>query len=299
MRVFDNLTNLRIVAQIPSMSDFPAYDYVLFIDEAGDDGLTRVRPIDPNGASEWLVISGLLVRAEDEGRCRDWLDEIRRDIDATQSTTLHFKKLSPSKRLRAAIMLSELDVRLFVVCSNKKNMRGYRNSRAEAAGGKQWFYNWVVRVLMERATEYCLNNSVRRLKRTGRMKVLFSARGGHSYGQTKAYWELLRAQGKPYLSNYKIRFEVLSYGLVDYVPHYMHSGLQLADIVASAFYQAVETSSRRWSTDSAKALSPRMAKVSSRVVDIGLVLQPHRIDEIGLTSEQKEIFQHFGYVFAK
>ena len=56
-----------------SMEELP-YDYVLFIDEAGDDGLTRVKPIDPDGASEWLVISGVLVRAEDEGQTRErWL----------------------------------------------------------------------------------------------------------------------------------------------------------------------------------------------------------------------------------
>jgi hypothetical protein len=29
------------------------YEYVLYIDEAGDDGLKRVRPIDGAGATEW------------------------------------------------------------------------------------------------------------------------------------------------------------------------------------------------------------------------------------------------------
>lgn len=40
------------------------YNYILYIDEAGDDGLTRVRPIDENGASEWLIIGGVLVRSD-------------------------------------------------------------------------------------------------------------------------------------------------------------------------------------------------------------------------------------------
>lgn len=273
------------------------YDYVLFIDEAGDDGLTRVKPIDADGASEWLVISGVLVRAEDEGRTRVWLDQIRQDINSLQSPLLHFKKLSPTKRVRAACMLGELPVRIFTVCSNKKNMRGYHNVRAAVAGGKQWFYNWVVRILMERVTNYCLASSKKKLGRPGKVKVLFSSRGGHSYGHTKAYWEYLKAQGTPYLNKYQIKFDVLSYRLTDYVPHYMHAGLQLADIAASAFYQAVETDSSRWSTDSAKALEPRMARAGKTVVDCGLVLQPHRIDSIGLSSEQKEIFQHYGFCF--
>lgn len=272
------------------------YDYVLFIDEAGDDGLKRVMPIDNNGSSEWLVISGLMVRAEDEVSCRKWLDSIRLDINAIQSGTLHFRKLSASKRLRAAEMLADLPVKIFTVCSNKRNMRNYHNSRAAQSGGKQWFYNWIVRILMERATAYCLDNSVRRLGRIGKLKVLFSARGGHSYGQTKAYWELLRAQGKPLLNRNRIRFEVLSYRLVDYVPHYLHAGLQLADLSASAFYQAIDTNSRKWSTESAKVLAPIVAKSQGKFADVGIVLQPHWIDK-DLTRDQKLIFQHYGYEF--
>ncbi|GAB1381375.1 DUF3800 domain-containing protein [Pararhodobacter aggregans] len=216
------------------------YGYVLFIDEAGDDALTKVRPIDPDGASEWLVIAGVLVRAENEADCRGWLDEIRTDIHALQSRTMHFRKLSPGRQSRAAEMLSTYPLRAFAVCSNKKNMRGHINERAAAVGGKQWFYNWVVRILMERATNYVLINSKKKLGGPGKLKVLFSSRGGHSYGQTKAYWEWLRAKGRPYLDRYEMKFEVLSFNLVDYVPHYMHAGLQLADIAASAFYQAVE-----------------------------------------------------------
>lgn len=276
------------------------YDYVLFVDEAGDDGLTKVKPIDPDGASEWLVITGLLVRAEDEARCRDWLQVLRTDINAVQSSTLHFRKLSPSKQVRAATLLAGLPVRIFTVCSNKKNMRGYSNERAAQAGGKQWFYNWVVRIMMERATNYCAENAEQKLGKPGKMKVLFSARGGHSYGQTKAYWELLRAKsrvGQTYLARYEMRHDILSFGLVDYVPHYMHAGLQLADIAASAFYQAINDTSPRWSTDCARALLPRVASREKKHSDVGLVLMPHKINQIGLSAGQKEIFNFYGYRF--
>lgn len=276
------------------------YEYVLYVDEAGDDGLSKVKPIDLNGASEWLVITGLMIRAQDESNCRKWLAEVRQDIAATQSSTLHFRRLSPSKQRRAAEMLAELPVRVFSVCSNKKNMRGYRNERASLAGGKQWFYNWVVRIMMERSTNYCADNSFKKLGKLTKMKVVFSARGGHSYGQTKAYWELLRFQkmtGRTYLNWRTMNHDVLSFDLVDYVPHYMHAGLQLADIAASAFYQAVETSSTRWSLEPAKALEPRMARREGKVADVGLVLQPHDIDKIGLSGDQRSIFEYYGYKF--
>ncbi|GAB1477781.1 hypothetical protein MASR2M74_03230 [Paracoccaceae bacterium] len=284
-----------------SMSN-PPYDYVLFIDEAGDDGLTKVKPIDQNGSSEWLVITGMLVRADDEQRCRDWLDAIRADIDATQASTLHFRKLSPTKQLRAAALLAALPVRIFTVCSNKKNMRGYKNERAETAGGKQWFYNWVVRIMMERSTNYCAESSAKKFGKVSKMKVLFSARGGHAYGQTKAYWELLRYQemaGRVHLNWRRMRHDVLSFDLVEYVPHYMHAGLQLADIAASAFYQAVEHSSPRWSPEPAKALQAAMASKDRMIAEVGLVLQPYRINTIGLSDRQKTIFEHYGYLFRR
>jgi hypothetical protein len=38
------------------------YGFYLFIDEAGDEGLERIRPIAPDGSSEYFVMCGVLVR---------------------------------------------------------------------------------------------------------------------------------------------------------------------------------------------------------------------------------------------
>lgn len=67
--------------------------------------------------------------------------------------------------------------------------------------------------------------------------------------------------------------------------------------VASAFYQAVEINSPRWSTGRAIALGQAMARSKGLVADTGLVLQPHRIDDIALVEGQKDFFSHFGYQF--
>jgi hypothetical protein len=40
----------------------PPIGYIAYIDESGDDGIARVAPLDPNGASEWFVLSALVVR---------------------------------------------------------------------------------------------------------------------------------------------------------------------------------------------------------------------------------------------
>lgn len=282
-----------------AVSEPDSYDYVLFIDESGDDGLKRVAPIDVNGSSEWLCIGGLLIRGEAEGELVEWVKDFRQDIQSTQGPVLHFRDLSPKKRLRVCQLLAAKRVRAFVVCSNKKNMRGYNNERAAARGGKQWFYNYCVRLLMERATELCHADSLERTGSPKFVKVVFSSRGGHSYGQTKAYWEVLKMQAAgntTYLNRRQIRHEVLRFGLVEYLPHYQHAGLQLADIVASAFYQAVDARSARWDVEPAHALAPIIYKPSGSAVDEGVVLQPS-VRKAALTLDQRVIFERFGFRF--
>lgn len=275
------------------------YEYILYIDEAGDDGLTRVKPIDADGASEWLCISGFLISRNYEGQVVEWVRDIREDIAARQGPALHFRTLSPTKKARACAIMSGLPVRAFAVCSHKPNMKGHRNERAAARHGKQWFYNYCVRLLMERVTDICLRSSQKRFDGEVRpIRVVFSQRGGHSYGQTKAYWEILKAQasgGSTFLDKRVIRHQTLRFGLVEYVPHTQVAGLQLADVIASAFYQAVDANSSRWTTSYAIALAPIMARERGVVADFGLVMQPTRSDEITLTEDQRRIFRHYGY----
>jgi hypothetical protein len=37
--------------------------YIAFIDEAGDPGLSNVRPIDAVGGTEWLCLGAIFMRA--------------------------------------------------------------------------------------------------------------------------------------------------------------------------------------------------------------------------------------------
>lgn len=282
-----------------SISD-ESYEYILYIDEAGDDGLKRVRPVDKAGGSEWLVISGVLIRKNNEDAVVNWVREIRADINARQGPAFHFRNLSPTKKKRACELLIQKPLICFAVCSNKKNMRGWKNERAAQMGGKQWFYNFCVRFLMERVTDFCLRDSIRKYGAARTLKVVFSQRGGHSYGQTKAYWQHLKMQsvsGATYLNRWVIRHEVLRFRLVDYVPHTSNAGLQLADAVASAFYQACDTLDVSNDPDPAKLLHPRMAKSGGSASDYGVVLQPIPPTKAKLTNIQKRIFEFYGYDF--
>ena len=48
--------------------DPPEPYYIVYIDEAGDPGLAKVRPLDPNGASEWLTLGAVVIRARVEDK---------------------------------------------------------------------------------------------------------------------------------------------------------------------------------------------------------------------------------------
>lgn len=59
------------------MGRFLDYNYTLFVDEAGDDKVDRLKPDFESGNSEWLCLGGYLVRAE-----------IEADLDRRRDTIL-------------------------------------------------------------------------------------------------------------------------------------------------------------------------------------------------------------------
>lgn len=287
------------------MTETPEYHYVAFIDEAGDPHLTKVRPIDESGGTEWIILSAVVIRAKWEPNVSDWIKKIRDDLGLDKKGAIHFRNLSPARRLAAAQILAEQPIRAFAICSNKKNMRGYRNLKAEKVRSQEWFYNWCVRLLLERVTAFCNDRrtidfpDVEKCK----IKIEFSRRGGHRYSQTNAYTLYLRHQekaGSLYLTKRQIVTDLLSTQLMEHHPHWSRPGLQLADIVASAFYAAANTiGPGKWDVEPAKALTRMMAIEKGSVRDFGVSLQPVPPWKGNLTGQQRQIFEHFGYDFAR
>ena len=123
---------------------------------------------------------------------------------------------------------------------------------------------------------------------------------GTSYGQTKAYWQKLKAQaagGTTFLKKREIKHQVLRYNLVDFVPHTQVAGLQLADIIASAFYQAVNSNEPQWEIRHALRLQKVMAKERNVIADYGLVIHPTNPKQFTPDKKQKQIFHFYGYKF--
>ncbi|MCO6426178.1 DUF3800 domain-containing protein [Sinorhizobium meliloti] len=280
----------------------PEHEFVAYIDESGDPSLKRVRPVDPTGGTEWFTISAVLVRREHDGDLPKWVASINEAVGSTNSQIIHFTHLTPEQRLKAAELVASYPLRLFVVASNKKNMRQYRNERAEKTYTKQWFYNWMARILIERVTDYCFRYTERRGPQRRHVKFVFSQTGGHSYSQTAAYHELLRYQSrgrKTVLNKWVPKWEVMHWKLLENYPHYKRAGLQLADVVASAFYHAVDNlDTGPCYTAYAKALHDRIAfTTEGDRRDYGVVLQPTPDWAADITEDQREIFRFYGYEF--
>lgn len=278
------------------------YGYIAYIDEAGDPGLTKIRPLDEDGSSEWLALSAVIMRAKWEPDVVDWVRSIRTDIGVKQRSDLHYRTLSPTRKIAVATRIATLPVRGFVIMSNKKNMRGYRNLNAEKIPSQQWFYNWCVRLLLERVTNFCASRTNQDYGGIRPVKIEFSRRGGHRYSQTIAYHQYLGFQQEGdnlYLQKRQPVSNMLHPDLMLDFPHQARAGLQLADVLASAFYQAGDALGGNWAVGAAKALAPIMAKENGSARNYGVALFPTPPWKAELTTEQKIIFQHYGYTFER
>jgi hypothetical protein len=122
-------------------------------------------------------------------------------------------------------------------------MSGHTNPRAARIPSQQPFFNWCIRLLLERVTDWCERRALKYYNEPRHVKLIFSKRGGLAYSQTKAYLEYLKPEavaGSTYLRNREIRPSVVDWRLVEAIPHRSSAGVQIADSVASAFYQAAD-----------------------------------------------------------
>jgi hypothetical protein len=169
------------------MNSPKAHYYTAFIDEAGDPGLNAVRPIDEAGASEWLCLSAVLVRSARDREVTDWVRSLLQKAGVRNRADIHYRMLVDYRKRIVCGELARLPLRAFVLTSNKKNMRHYRNLRAEKVRSPQWFYNFCLRLLLERVTDFCYQHSTKEVGEPRLVKINYSERGGHSYAQTNAY----------------------------------------------------------------------------------------------------------------
>ncbi len=277
------------------------YDYILFIDEAGDTGLKTIGNSNINGSSEWFIMSGVLVKAEREkSELLEWRKILINSISPTQRKTIHFQKLNHIERKKISEAAGKLNCRLFIVASNKHNMVGYKNERAEMRCGKNNFYNFCIRLILERATDFCNEHSRENNILKPKIKLIFSRMKGMSYSQFKAYMILLSQQFKSknmYLRKRQPLMSMLDWRLVEDIPANESPGLDVADIAASSFYNALNLDSPKHSLEYARNFDKVLFKKNSSHVQEGITLLPWNYKSLNLKPIQKSFFESYGFKF--
>jgi hypothetical protein len=273
--------------------------FVAYIDESGDTGIQTVRPIDAVGATEWLILSCFLVRAVNDAKSVTWIRDIQSKFKNVQSQHLHFADLLPFKKLIACKALAANPCRMFVVMSNKKNIRQYRNPNLDPRN-KAWIYRWLARLLLERVTSLCERVVPVDERGKQKLRIIFSRRGDLKYDAFRDYLRKLAAQsryGELTLGSGDIKWSLIDFDEIFALDHVNRAGLQLADIGAGAFFQAVERT-RPVPVDCdpsyATALNPIMARDQyGRVLGFGIKTMPDLLS-MTLTDDQKKVFEAFG-----
>lgn len=283
-----------------------SYQYVLFVDEAGDDKVNDLKPHVPNGNSEWLCMGGYVVRSGIEAELPDRRDKLLREIGGKEGGVLHYRKYKPHNRIKICKKLATFPARAFVVCSFKKTLIGYENPRAATAGTdpRQVLYNFVARLLLERVTAFVHEDAKEIGHSSPVLKIVMASRKGHHFGHFKDYVKKLLQQaqeGSTYLDTKLIKHEVLRVDQIERAPASALAGLQLADTVVSSTFQSIERASPYYADHPALELKRIVAKKQhhprypAKSSNVGMTLFPASKVLDLLTDEQWDFFSEFGY----
>jgi hypothetical protein len=214
-----------------------SFTHIAYVDEAGDEGLGKLKADQPGGQSRWLLLGAAIMRGADDAGLPKSRDKILARFPKMQRRDLHFRDLKHEQKVVVSQEIAKLPIKACVTLSHKITLLG---SRWEAKFKEQGhYYNFMTRWLLERVTAHCAVEA-RREGIQGRLKVVFSRRRGTDYESMAEYMRFMR-DGKEKITPVRsIDWSVFDPADIAVENHSVRAGLQIADAVTSAFFQAVE-----------------------------------------------------------
>ena len=247
--------------------------FVAYIDEAGDEGLGKLKQGAATGQSKWLVIGGILVRQEHDRHLPLWRDEVMALYPAKNRRDLHFRDLNHHQKVAAVEHLSNKTFGVCCVCSNKITLcdEGVLFKRFTQKG---YLYNYLTRYLLERLTT-AVRDVADRTGQRASLSVVFSRRGGTDYQSMRDYLILMRDGRERVKPVRSIDWSVFSPDDIKVENHSRWAGLQLADVVTSATAAGLEPNGYgHYEPRYANTFAKRFLTKSKKVLNTGLVLVP-------------------------
>jgi hypothetical protein len=272
--------------------------YIAYIDEAGDTGLKNIRTRCRPGASEWLIMAAIVVRAERETELNGWARQVVATLDQHQVKQLHFREVPEHKKGSVCRQLAAMDVRIFVFISHKRNMQNYRNIHAERAGVNRtaWFYVWCSKLLMESVTDFCGRRSMKDYGSPRVVRCEFGQMGGVRLADLRAYYKYIKDQallGLSFRKEFPLCWDVVDHENIFVYPNATRPGLQLADVAASAFCTGLEYPDRGPPNPAyAKMLLPRICPVRRHRYMYGVKVLPRWIPPT-LPADQRDLLAFY------
>lgn len=208
--------------------------YIVYIDEAGDDGFSMLGKEGPTGQSQCLVLGAIIVNTDHDRKVTAWRDDILAQFPYRQTRNLHFRELKHEQKVVACQKVAALPIGACVVMSNKTTIPG--SSYEKTFSAKGYLYNYLIRWLLERVTEACHRASTPPCS----VKVVFSRRKGMNYDAMRDYMRLMRDGREMMQARRSIDWSVLKIDEIEVEDHSNRAGLQLADCVTSAFFSGLE-----------------------------------------------------------
>lgn len=268
----------------------------IYIDEAGDpgakDGLRHL-----TGRHEWFTLGAVVLRTSREAETVEWIKMLRETANARQAGALHYNQVHSGRREGLCRKFATFPLRGFVFASHKSNLREYYNPRLKQKIDGNRLYNWCFRILLERMTAWAEKWQDRELGYIEPLKIIIAERG-HNFDHFLAYIDKLRWQrenGQLYLKGPGLRSEHLDRSMWTIERMNARAGLQLADTVASAFYQGANSASPQFDQAPAIALQPIIVGRSS-AANHGVTLWPLP-HQASIPPPTQPVFEAYGYRF--
>lgn len=261
-----------------------AHSFIAYIDESGDDGIEKFRePGGQGGASKWLCICACIMRSSQSLETVKWRDEIKTKTGKKGDRTIHFATLNHGQKKVASQLLSTKPVRFISSIVYKPAMR------TDIFTAKNQLYFYMTRYVIERLSWFCRDMRRDVPEGDGRLKIIFSRRGGMSYDDFRSYLDRLRGDA----DKTNIHWPVIDIGSIEALDHSKHAGLQLADCGASAIASALEPD--LYGNVEAQYLHQIQQVIYARngnYLGYGLKLLPS-ITQLALTPQQAQSIQPF------
>lgn len=189
--------------------------YNIYIDEAGDEGFKfDERP--GHGSSNFFVLSALIVKQENDLQISSIVNALKKLFGYQPKDILspiHFVKLPHQKRKACVNKLAEFkDFHIISIVFEKQQLQ-------EGLQTTPYLYNFACRLLLERILPFLKSNNAK-------ANLIFEHRRNTSYDELKVYLKRMIDTSRILTLSPK--------------PKAQAKCLQLADIVASATYNAFE-----------------------------------------------------------